>query len=157
MGEYLALCQFQPIQIAAQEDEHIALLPPAGVSILLKKIRFGTGSTQGDLPVRIRVRRVSAAGSGGTTAAFTPVKVRDDSPASVTGVLVKSASGFRVPGANVDLVMNVTMIHRSTFEWVARDWRDFIESGVNQRIIISLEIGGAGNTSNNFMEVWWLE
>ena len=60
MGEYLALCQFQPIQIAAQEDEYIALLPPSGVSILLKKIRFGTGSTQADLPVRIRVRRVSA-------------------------------------------------------------------------------------------------
>ena len=83
--------------------------------------------------------------------------MRDDSPASVTGVLAKSASGFRVPGANVDLLMDVTMIHRSTFEWVARDWRDFIESGVNQRIIISFEIGGAGNTSNNFLEVWWLE
>ena len=89
MGEYMAIMQFNPIQIAATEDEHIALLPPAGVSIFLKKIRFGTGSTQGDLPVRIRVRRTSAAGSGGTTTAFTPIKMRDDSPASVTGVLVK--------------------------------------------------------------------
>lgn len=157
MAEYMSMSQFQPIQIAATEDEHIAILPPAGVSIFIKRIRFGTGSTQADLPIRIRVKRTSAAGSGGTTTSVTPIKMRDDSPASVCNVLAKSASGFRTPGANVNLLMDVTMIHRSTFEWIARDWKDYLESGVNQRIIVTLEIGGAGNTSNNFLEIFWVE
>lgn len=153
----MVICQFQPIGTAAVEDEHIAILPPAGVSILIKRIRLGTGSTQGDQPLRIRIRRTSAAGSGGTTAAQTPIRIRDDSPASVCTVLAKSATGFRTPGANVDLLLDCTMIHRSSFEWIARDWRDFLESGVNQRVIVTLEIGGAGNASNNFLEVFWIE
>lgn len=155
MGQYVAFVQFLPTAVGT-EDEHIAILPPAGVSIFIKRIRYGTGQTQGDQPFRIRVKRASTAGSGGLTAAQTPIKIREDSPASVCTVLAKSSSGGRTPGTNAGLLLDCTMIHRSTFEWVARDWRDFFESGVNERIIVTIEAIGL-NGSNNFLEVEWLE
>lgn len=156
MAEYMAIVQFQPIATANAEDEHMAILPPAGVSVFIKRIRFGTGSTQGDQSMRIRVRRTSAAGTAGTVSTATIIKMRDDSPASVCGVLAKTGSGTRTPGANVDLLLDCGFIHRAGFEWVARDWKDYLESGVNQRIIITLTVL-ATNASNNFLEVWWSE
>jgi hypothetical protein len=138
------------------EDCFIDISSPSGVSIMLKKIRWAQAFSIADVAFRMRVYRASSAMTGGTTTTFTPVTVRDDAPNSVTTVTIKNAQGTSTKGTTSDVLMDVTWHHRATFEWVARDWRDMLESDINGRIQITLT-PSAANTANNYFQVEWIE
>lgn len=138
------------------EDCFIDISAPAGVSFQLKRIRWAQAFSIADIAFRMRVYRASTAMTGGTTTTFTPVTLRDDAPASVCTATVKNAQGTSTKGTTSDLLMDVVWQHRATFEWIARDWKDMLESAVNGRIQITLT-PSAANTGNNYFQVEWIE
>lgn len=129
------------------EETWIELLPPANVSILLKRVRVSFAhTTVSDVPARIRVTRSSAAGATGTAATF--VKRRPAAPAAVTGGNVKNGTSAFTVGTVVDVLMDSAVNTRGIFEWVARDEDDYMVSGVNQRINVLLRVNLASMVCN---------
>jgi hypothetical protein len=139
MAQYTAVVNATSNGTINTEDTFIELFPPSGVSILLKRVRISfPHTTVSDVPNEIRVTRASAAGATGT--AFTPVERRPSGPASVTTCNVKNGTAAFSVGTVVDTVIRGTVNSRGVFEWVARDERDIIESGVNQRMAITCKV-----------------
>jgi len=136
------------------EDTWIELLPPANVSILLKRVRVSfPHTTVSDVPARVRVTRASAAGATGTTG--TIVKRRPAAPASVSTATVKNGTNAFSVGTVVDVLLDTTVNTRGIFEWVSRDEDDYILSGVNQRLAILLRVNLASMVCN--VECDWEE
>lgn len=153
MAEYIAFVSFTAIGTAA-EHAFIEILPPANVSILIKRIKVTWGTPETDNTRRIRLRRTSTV-MGGTTTTRTPNALRPDAPSSVSTVTVKNATTITAPGTNVDLVLDTSINGQSSFEWIARDWRDYIESGINQRLCLSITPSTAAGS--NAAELTWEE
>ena len=142
MAQYTVMVNATSNTTTNTEDTWIELLPPANVSILLKRIRVSfPHSTTLDQPARIRVTRSSAAGATGTAATF--VKRRPAAPAAVTAGNVKNGTNAFSVGTVVDVLLDSAVNTRGVFEWVARDEDDYMLSGVNQRINVLLRILGA--------------
>lgn len=121
------------------EDTWIEIFPPAAVSVQLKRIRVSfSHTTVSDVPARIRVTRNSAAGATG--ASQTPIERRPSGPASVSTCLVKNGTTAFTVGTVVDAPIDVSVNSRGVFEWVARDERDVIESGLNQRLCVCVRV-----------------
>jgi len=142
MAQYTLLVNATSNSTLNTEDTFIELFPPSAVSILLKRVRVSFPfTTVSDVPCEIRVTRASAAGATGTSG--TIVERRPNGPASVTTVNVKNGTSAFSVGTVVDTVIRATVNTRGVFEWVARDERDVIESGANQRMAITCKINVA--------------
>lgn len=141
MAQYTCTVNATSNTSTSTEDTFIELFPPANVSILLKRVRISLTTPALDTQMSVRVTRASAAGATGTS--FTPIERRPAGPASVTTVNVKNGTSAFTVGTVVDVLMNTAFNGRGLFEWVARDERDIIESGVNQRMGILFKSGTA--------------
>ena len=133
----------------ASEVNMMELLPPASRSIALVRIKVTkSGTSVADGPNEIRVLRTSNNGVGGI--AGTIVKRKPYAPAAVTSVTIKNASNSYTVGVIADTVARFTYNIRGAFEWIARDDRDKIWSGVNQNLCIALN---ASDTQNYDVQV----
>ncbi len=154
MAQYTAVINATSNSTLNTEDTFVELLPPSAVSILLKRIRVSFPfTTVSDVPCEIRVVRSSAGGATGTVGGI--VERRPNGPASVTTNMVKNGTTAFSVGTVVDTVLRATVNTRGVFEWVARDERDVIESGTNQRLGITCKIGVASCVTD--VEVDWEE
>jgi hypothetical protein len=141
MAQYTTLVNATSNTSINTEDTFIELLPPANVSIILKRIRVSITTAASDTAVRIRVKRVSAAGATGTSG--TIVKRRPAAPAAVATSTVKNGTTAFTVGTLVDTVMDTAVNARGIFEWVSRDEDDYIISGVQQRLSITISNSAA--------------
>ncbi|HYK46559.1 MAG TPA: hypothetical protein VEV83_15390 [Parafilimonas sp.] len=142
--------------VANTENVFIELVPPANVSIFLKKIRVAYGGTgAGDNPVDIFVRRESTLGSGGVSA--TAKSMNTSSASSVTSVNVKTGTTAFTLGTIVDTVLHTCFfVTRGTFEWIPRDKDDYIWSDAGQALAITLNSTNIA-VSNLVMECFFGE
>src|SRR6266496_158259 len=136
MAQYTTLVNATSNSSANTEDTFIELFPPASVSLLLKRYRVSFTAAPADVTTRIRVKRVSAAGATGTSG--TIVKRRPAAPAAVSSSTVKNGTAAFTVGTLVDTVADSAVNSRGVFEWVSRDEDDYIVSGVNQRLSITI-------------------
>jgi hypothetical protein len=104
--------------------------------LILKRVRVSFTGAPADNSTRVRIKRVSAAGATGTSG--TIVKTRPAAPASVSTATVKNGTNAFSVGTLVDTALDSAVNERGIFEWVARDEDDYITSGVNQRIAITI-------------------
>lgn len=142
MAQYQVLVNATSNSTLNTEETYIEILPPANVSVKLTAFRLSCPhTTVQDVPMEVRVLRTSTGGATGT--AFTPTKTRVASPASVSTVVVKNGTSAFTVGTVVDQLRRITANTRGVLEWVARDEYDKLESGVNQRIIITGKINVA--------------
>ncbi len=141
MAQYTVTVNATSNTSVSTEDTFIELFPPSAVSILLKRVRVSLTTPALDTQVSVRVTRASAAGSTGT--AFTVMERRPSGPATVTTVNVKNGTAAFTVGTVVDVLLNTAFNGRGLFEWVARDERDIMESGLNQRMGILVKSGTA--------------
>lgn len=142
MGQYNVLVNATSNATLNTEETYIEILPPANVSVILTAVRLSfPHTTVQDVPAEIRILRTSTGGATGTS--FTPTKTRVASPASVSTVVVKNGTSAFTVGTVVDQMRRITTNTRGILEWVARDEYDKIESGVNQRIIVTGKINVA--------------
>lgn len=142
MAQYQVLVNATSNATANTEETYIEILPPANVSVILTALRLSLPHTTVlDVPCEIRVLRTSTGGATGTS--FTPTKTRVASPASVSTVVVKNGTNAFTVGTIVDQLRRIAFNSRGVIEWVARDEYDKIESGVNQRLIITGKINNA--------------
>jgi hypothetical protein len=146
MAQYSVTVNATSNTSVSTEDTFIELFPPSAVSILLKRVRVALTTPALDTQVSLRVTRASAAGATGT--AGTIVERRPNGPASVTTVNVKNGTSAFTVGTVVDTLFKTSFNGRGLFEWVARDERDIIESGANQRLNIIVQSGTASTVMN---------
>lgn len=135
MAQYYTTVNATSNGTANTEDTFIELLPPANVVLLLKRVRISFTPTPVDNTVRVRIKRVSAAGATGT--AGTVVKKRPTAPAAVSTSTVKNGTSVFTVGTLVDTVLDAGVNTRGVFEWVSRDEDDYIVSNINQRVAIT--------------------
>jgi len=142
MAQYTSVVNATSHATLNTEESWIEILPPSAVSVLLKRVRVSFPfTTVSDVPCEIRVVRSSAGGATGTSGTIT--ERRPNGPASVSTSTIKNGTSAFTVGTVVDTVMRATVNTRGVFEWVARDERDIIESGTNQRVCILLKINVA--------------
>jgi hypothetical protein len=99
--------------------------PDGTMQGFVKKIIASTDpTTASDSIIRLRVKRVDNTGPGLTSA--TPAEMYpEDTPAS-TVCETRQVSTLLSPGGTVETYLDLTMMYRSTMEWVARDKDDYI-------------------------------
>jgi hypothetical protein len=136
LAQYNALVNATSNASANTEDTFIELLPPSNVAIILKRVRVSLTGTPADNNTRVRVKRVSAAGATGTSG--TAIRTRPAAPATVSTVTVKNGTTAFSVGTLVETVLDSAVNQRGIFEWVARDEDDYITSGINQRLAITV-------------------
>lgn len=142
MGQFTSLVNATSNSTINTEDTFIELLPPSAQSLLLKRIRVSfPHTTVADVPCEIRVTRNSAGGATGTSGTIT--KRRPSGPAAEATSTIKNGTTAFTVGTVVDTVLRATVNTRGVFEWVARDERDVIESGLNQRVAITIKVNVA--------------
>lgn len=136
MAQYYTTVNATSNATANTEDTFIELLPPSAVVLLLKRVRVSFTPVAADNTVRIRVKRVSAAGATGTGG--TIAKKRPSAPAAVSTSTVKNGTTAFTVGTLVDTVLDSGVNTRGIFEWVSRDEDDYIVSNTNQRVSVTI-------------------
>lgn len=150
MGQFYTTVNATSNATANTEDTFIELFPPANVAAIVKRIRVSFTPTPADNTARIRMKRVSAAGATGTSG--TIVKKRPSSAATVSTSTVKNGTTAFTVGTLVDLVLDTAVNTRGIYEWVPRDDSDYIVSGVNQRISLTLSVSAVSQVATAEME-----
>lgn|SRR5262245_32841351 len=139
MPQYNVICNATSNGTLNTEETYIEILPPANVSVLLKRVCLSfPHTTVSDVIAELRIVRTSSAGATGTS--FTPTKTRVASPASVSTVNVKNGTNAFTVGTVTDQMWRLATNTRGIVEWVARDERDIIESAVNGRLVVTGKI-----------------
>lgn len=151
MGEYTVSCS-AAVNNSFGEDIFIELFPPSGVSIAIKRVKvtFAILTPIDDIirqtsAIFSGVARYTTAGSGGVS--FTPVpKFTSKQTPSVTTCNIKNGTtGFAI-GTRTDKLMFISVNSKGAFEWVARDKDDYLWSGVNERLAITLNFATGATT-----------
>lgn len=156
MAAYKAVVQATSNSTAGTDDTWIEILPPAGVELVLKRLRIGNADTTvADQWCWVRVYRTTTAGSSGFP--YTPVKMRPEAPASVCSVVIKlTNNAFTVGTIATGGIMDRTVFNtRGMYDWTARDADDFRVSGTNQRIAIVIAVNAASH--DLCVEATWVE
>lgn len=121
------------------DDIFIELDAAASTTCLLKRVRVSSHAiAPADNEIQIRVTRNSAA-TGGSGSAFTPLKRRQNSPASTTAALIKNGATGLATGALTDTVLRSAVNQRGVWEWIARDKDDYIECVAGEFIEIVIQ------------------
>lgn len=154
MGQYYTSVNATTNTVVNTEDTFIELLPPASVTIRLKRICVSFTGTPADNAVRVQVKRVSAAGATGT--AGTIAKKSPTMPAAVSTSTIKNGTTAFTVGTLVDKIFDRAINTRGLLEWIPRDENDIIESNSNQRIAITLACNVVSQAGSN-VEVEWVE
>lgn len=130
-------------------DEFIELKAASGTSITLKRVRVSfIATTPADNLCQIKITRNSAAGTFTSGTSYTPLKLRQNSPASTVTATIKNSTNAAQVGTITDTPVYDGVNTRSVYEWIAADQEEWIESVVAQYIAISLAVSAASFQCN---------
>lgn len=106
------------------------ILGAAATQFKVKRVRVGfsdgTATAGVDNHFRIKLVRYDTT-TAGTTAAFTPIKRNQNSPAATSTVKIKSGATACVIGTGTVTVVDLISVNgRALYEWLARDDDDMI-------------------------------
>jgi hypothetical protein len=137
------------------EQVFVELVPPAGVSIAIIKIRITMSTTNvGDQTERVRVYRETVLGSGGVSG--TAVVMNPSDATSVTTVNIKTGTTLFTLGTTTDKLLDTAFNLRGTFEWIARDKDDYIWSNPGEALVVTEITTVSGSLTRN-VEVFFVE
>ena len=137
MGQYCCFVSATTNASGDTEDTFLDLTPAAGRVIKIKRIRISINTASDDSRYRVKVIRKSAQGAGsvaGTIVKKDPL----NSPTAATTAQVKNGTSAFAAGTAVDTIYDANFNGRSTWECVARDDEDYIDSNTAQIVSINL-------------------
>lgn len=136
------------------DNNWIELVPPSGVQIAIYKIIVGNISASSNtVKGRLRVFRETTTGSA--MIARTVESMDPSGSAAVTTCNVKQDAVFANSGTITDTLLDINFNDRQTCEWVGSSFKNWLWSGVGERIIVRLVCNLAmGNAS---MSVYFRE
>jgi hypothetical protein len=135
MGEYCISVGSVAVFVAS-ETIYVELVPAASTEICLTKINVVDVAAPSDVNVRLRVRRETTAGTGGTTG--TIVEMNPGSGAATTTCKIANGTAAFTLGTTTDLLLDMTAMGRGNIEWIARDKDDVIWSNPGERLAITI-------------------
>jgi hypothetical protein len=135
------------------ETVFVELKAPTGQSIAITKIAISMKELYTDHLVRARVYRASTAGTGGTSA--TIVDHNPETPAAGTTAKVRTTTASFTKGTTSDVLLDTATHIRSSFEWIARDFNDYLWSDEDGYLELTIIV--SSGSQNMTAQVWFIE